>query len=132
MEFSSLTQIESCYALAIGLGNKNSGWHRRSGSQRGVAAKGRRALPCSHEHKDRRIWRRIQSRLQATFRAGVVPEVCRLIHVFRPGDRVRVRWLVRADCLGLTGIVLDVQPNVFLGLGRHVASVEIRPKVYGI
>ena len=34
--------------------------------------------------------------------------------------------------VGRPGIVLDVQPSVFLGLGRHVASVEIRPKVYGI
>ncbi|PYS11020.1 MAG: hypothetical protein DMG17_23465 [Acidobacteria bacterium] len=35
--------------------------------------------------------------------------------MFRPGDRVRVRWLVQSDCLGLTGTVLDVQPSVFLG-----------------
>jgi hypothetical protein len=27
--------------------------------------------------------------------------------MFRPGDRVRVRWLVQSDCLGLTVTVLD-------------------------
>ena len=35
--------------------------------------------------------------------------------MFRVDDRVRVRWLVQSDCLGLTGTVLDVQPSVFLG-----------------
>src|SRR2546422_6394932 len=38
-----------------------------------------------------------------------------LANMFRVDDRVRVRWLVQSDCLGLTGTVLDVQPSVFLG-----------------
>ena len=35
--------------------------------------------------------------------------------MFKIGDRVRVRWLVESDCLGLTGTVLDVQPSVLMG-----------------
>jgi hypothetical protein len=48
------------------------------------------------------------------------------------GDRVRIVGLVQSDCLGVTGIVLDVKPSTLFGPRHKRCRVDFKGRVRGI